>query len=548
MRIYTVKHYIAILAISLIPFIGMFLTTDMPHTHDGPVHLARIAAYFKELSYGQIPPRWASELNFGYGLPLFNFMYHLPYLIASVPILFSLSLVTSFKLTLLVSFLLSGINMFTFARKFFRSIHIAYLVTILYQFAPFHLVELVVRGSIGEAYTYSFLPFVLLGLLLIYEKPSLTRIFFTSFGTALLILSHNAISLVSFGVAVLFVVWFAPNLKRSLAGLTALTIGVGLTAFYWLPAILERKYTYGDLFMRTMYQSHFPPFQNFFIPNFTNAINLQTGGITVYLGLIQTIAVIASLYTLITKPSHNSQIRSVAKFSLFLIGVSVFFMQPISSSIWEKIPTLRMFQFPWRLLAIAGMGTALLGSVLIPLKKHWQTIVVTIVCTLTVLTTIIFWQPPLGYDKIVESDYWNFPLNTTFFGETDLIWSEGPAKNYPESPFELIDGNGEISGTYKTGVRHTFTIKAQTPVRILDHTQYFPGWRAYVDGVKTPIEFQDQNHRGLITFHINEGLHQVVVTFGNSPVRTFGNSISLITLVVGALVFLWIIKNKRLLL
>ena len=205
MRIYTVKHYIAILAISLIPFIGMFLTSDMPHTHDSPVHLARIAAYFKELSYGQIPPRWASELNFGYGLPLFNFMYHLPYLIASVPILFSLSLVTSFKLTLLVSFLLSGISMFTFARKFFRSIHIAYLVTILYQFAPFHLVELVVRGSIGEAYTYSFLPFVLLGVLLIYEKPSFTRIFFTSFGTALLILSHNAISLVSFGVAVLFV-------------------------------------------------------------------------------------------------------------------------------------------------------------------------------------------------------------------------------------------------------------------------------------------------------------------------------------------------------
>ncbi len=522
----------------------MFLTPDMPHTHDGPVHLARIAAYYKELSYGQIPPRWASELNFGYGLPLFNFMYHLPYLVASVPVMFSFGLVTSFKLTLLLSFLLSGVGMFMFARKFFGSIQKAYLVTILYQFAPFHLVELVVRGSIGEAYTYSFLPFVLLGILLVFEKPLLSRIVISSLVTALLILSHNAISLVSFAVAVLFVLWFAPDLKRRFLGLISLALAPALTAFYWLPAVLERKYTYGDLFMRAMYQSHFPPLQNFIIPNFTNAVSLQTGGITVFLGLMQTIAILAALYLLISKTTHDSRVRSVAKFSLFLISTSFFFMQPISAWIWEKIPTLRMFQFPWRLLAVVGMGTALLGSVLVPLKKQRRTIVVTLACTIAVLTTTIFWQPPLGYDKIVESDYWNFPLNTTFFGETDLIWSEGPAKNYPKAPFEPIDGKGEINDQYKKGIRHTFTINAQTPGRILDHTQYFPGWRVYVDGVKTPIEFQDQNHRGLITFHVEEGMHTVVVIFGNSPTRTVGNSISLITFAVLAFASLWIIKNK----
>lgn len=538
------KHYLVILTISLLPLIGMFLTSRIPHTHDGPVHLARIAAYYKELSYGQIPPRWASELNFGYGLPLFNFMYHIPYLIASIPVMFSLGLVTSFKLTLLLSFFLSGIGMFMFARKFFKNIHQAYLVTILYQFAPFHLVELVVRGSIGEAYTYSFLPFVLFGILLVFEKPLLIRVFITSLVTALLILSHNAISLVSFSVAFLFVLWFAPDLKRRLLGLISLALAPALTAFYWLPAVLERKYTYGDLFMRTMYQSHFPLLQNFIIPNFTNATNLQTGGITVYIGLIQTIGIITSAYFLISRADRESKKGSVFLFSFTLILVSLFFMQPISAWFWEKIPTLRMFQFPWRFLALTGMGTALLGGVLVPLKKQRKTIIVSLACAVAVLTTIIFWQPPLGYDKIVESDFWNFPLTTTFFGETDLIWSEGPAKNYPKAQFELIDGKGEISEAYKKSIRHTFTINAQTPVRILDHTQYFPGWRVYVDGVKTPIEFQDQNHRGLITFYVDEGVHNIVVIFGNSPTRTVGNSISLITLVALALLSLWTVKNK----
>ncbi len=539
------KHYLVVLTISVLPFIGMFLTPDMPHTHDGPVHLARIAAYYKELSYGQIPPRWASELNYGYGMPLFNFMYHLPYLVASVPVMFSLGLVTAFKLTLLGSFLLSGIGMFMFARKFFGDIHKAYLVTLLYQFAPFHLVELVVRGSIGEAYTYSFLPFVLLGIVLVFEKPTFKHIFFTALATTLLVLSHNAISLVSFGVALLFVLWFAQGFKRRLAGLMALTIGLGLTAFYWLPAVLERKYTYGDLFMRTMYQSHFPPLWNFVIPNFTNAISLQTGGITVYIGLIQTIGILASAYFLISHTTRKSNKRSITVFAFTLILLSMFFMQPISAWIWEKIPTLRMFQFPWRFLAVAGMGTALLGSVLVPLKKQRQTIVVAIISAIAVLTTTVYWQPPLGYDKIIESDYWNFPLNTTFFGETDLIWSEGPAKSYPRAPFELIDGKGEISEPYKKSVRHSFTINAQTPVRILDHTQYFPGWRVYVDGVKAPIEFQDQNHRGRITFNVGEGVHKVMVIFGSSPVRAVGNSISLITLSVGALLSLWTFIRRQ---
>jgi hypothetical protein len=376
---------------------------------------------------------------------------------------------------------------------------------------------------------------VLFGILLVFEKPTFKHIFITALATTLLILSHNAISLVNFGVAALFVLWFAQGFKRRLTGFVALATGLRLTAFYWLPAVLERKYTYGDLFMRTMYQSHFPPLQNFVIPNFTNATNLQTGGITVYLGLMQTIAVLATLCVLISKTIHDSRIRSVAKFAFIIIGASFFFMQPISAWIWEKIPTLRMFQFPWRLLTVAGLGTALLGWVLVPQRKKIRTITVIGFCTITVLSTIVFWQPPLGYDKIVESDYWNFPLNTTFFGETDLIWSEGPAKSYPHAPFELIDGKGQISEPYKKSVRHSFTINAQTPVRILDHTQYFPGWRAYVDGVKTPIEFQDQNHRGRITFNVEAGVHKVVVIFGSSPVRTIGNSISLITLFVIAL-------------
>src|SRR3989344_1211945 len=109
------KHYLVILAISLLPFLIIFATPDLPHTHDGGVHLPRIAAYVKALSDGHIPVRWAGDLNYGYGLPLFNFIYQTPYFLASLFVFLGMGLVASFKAILVVSFLLSGIFMYAFA-------------------------------------------------------------------------------------------------------------------------------------------------------------------------------------------------------------------------------------------------------------------------------------------------------------------------------------------------------------------------------------------------------------------------------------------------
>src|SRR3990167_10321031 len=104
------RVYVLIVAISCLPFLSFFLTSDIPHTHDGPVHLARMAAYYKALSSGQILPRWASDLNYGYGMPLFNFIYHLPYLLSSLFIFLGINLVTTFQIVLALSYVLSGVT------------------------------------------------------------------------------------------------------------------------------------------------------------------------------------------------------------------------------------------------------------------------------------------------------------------------------------------------------------------------------------------------------------------------------------------------------
>lgn len=493
-----------------------------------------MAAYYKALAGGQIFPRWAGDLNYGYGMPLFNFIYHLPYLISSLFLFLNVNLVTSFKLVLTLSYLLSGIFMFAFAKAFWNDEKKALLVALFYQFAPFRLIELFVRGSFGEAYTYALLPLVLYGLTQLISQTNKNRIYFilTSIASALLIISHNSMSLVFFGVCVLFVFFFGKTAKHRLICFASLIGGLLLSAWYWLPAIAEHRYTYGDLFMKNIYRDHFAPIWQFVLPNFTNSPLLQTGGVSVQWGIFHVSAIFLAVLLLYRKKMPVAE-KSIALYSFILIAGSLFFMQPPSIFFWQTIPLLRQFQFPWRLVGLAGFAASLLSVYYLSFpsfKKPWT---YTLLLILVIISTSYYWRPPLNFDRIDdESQYWNYPLNTTYFGETDVIWSAGPAKAYPKQRIEVAEGQASISHFTKKSTVQTFIVDAKTDSTLVSHTQYFPGWRVFVDNNKVPIQFQNPNWRGLITFSVPPGQHTIRIELGKTKIQFVAEILSLAALIV----------------
>lgn len=529
-----IKSYFLVVVLSLIPLVSFFATSLLPHTHDGPVHLARMAAYFKALQDGQIPVRWAGDLNYGYGLPLFNFIYPLPYTIASFFIFLGLGLVLSFKITLVFSFILSGIFMLGFSLEFFRNIKKAFLVTIFYQFFPFRIIEILVRGSFGEVYAYTFLPLVLWGITNLNKNPNYWNFLLTSIATALLIVSHNAVSFVFFTICLVFSVVFAAKAKNYVLNVFSLLVGLLLSSFYWIPAIIEHKFTYGDLFMKDLFRSHFPPIQNFFIPNFLNSESLQTGGISIQTGLFHTIAIILAIVALIVGKKIDKPTKKIFIFSFILLATALFLMQPISLFLWENISFLRQFQFSWRFLGVIAVVTSLLSLSFLSFKAFQKKRIFGLLIFLTIISTAYYWKPPLGFDSIEEQYYWNYPLNTTYFGETDVIWSAGGKSSYPKQRVEVIGGRAVIEDFKKKSNLHTFFVDAQSKAQLVDHTQYFPGWRAEVDKREVEVEFQDPNNRGEITFWVPKGEHFVKVVFGESPIRFFADLLS-ITSMLGLL-------------
>ncbi|MDO8658893.1 MAG: 6-pyruvoyl-tetrahydropterin synthase-related protein [Candidatus Levybacteria bacterium] len=382
-----IRYYFLIVILSIIPFAGIFFTFLLPHTHDGFVHLARIGAYFKALGDGQIPVRWAGDLNYGYGMPLFNFMYQVPYLIASFFVLLGIGLVSAFKATLILSFVLSGIFMLGFSLAFFKDVRKAVLVTILYQFMPFRLVEILVRGSFGEVYAYAFFPLVLWGITLIFQNKNYKNILITALGAAFLILSHNALSLVFFATSMLFILFFAGKPRNYIAPFAALFLGLLLAAFYWVPAIFEHRYTYGDLFMKDLYLSHFPPIQNFFIPNFFNNSSLQTGGISVQFGLFHTLIFIVAAIILFSKRITKFD-KKLFIFCFLIFAAGLFIMQPISKPIWEKVSLLRQFQFSWRMLSVVGFSLSLMSVSIFYFRLFKNNLIYLLLLFLVVFSTL----------------------------------------------------------------------------------------------------------------------------------------------------------------
>lgn len=528
-----------IIFLSLLPFLSILFTTLNPHTHDGLVHLARIAAYFTALKEGGFPVRWAGYLNYGYGMPLFIFMYQVPYLIASFFVLLGLGLVWSFKITLGLSFLISGIFMYLFGKELTGDNKKAFLLAVFYQFSPFRLVELLVRGSFGEVYAYSFLPLVTYGLVKLSKKFSWFSFFLTSIATALLVMSHNALSLVFFLICAGLIFIFSFDIKKILVSFLSLFTGLLLSAFYWMPAILEHKYTYGDLFMKDLYLSHFPPLANFFVANWFNESQLQTGGISVQLGIFHVLAILLVIYLLLKRKITDMKMRNLFLFALLASLITLFFMQPISIFVWAHVALLRQFQFSWRLLGVMSFTTSLFCLGFFSSQFFMKKWIFISLVVLVVGTTVWYWHPALGYDKINENYYWYFPLTTTYYGETDVIWSAGPAKAYPQNPIVFAAGNGTVSNITKNSLVHTYEVSTTQSATLVDHTEYFPGWRVWVDGKVVPIEFQDINYRGEISYHVTAGNHHIIVKWGEDKLRFFADMLSLLTLVGLVMLISW---------
>ena len=227
---------------------------------DSPFLLQRLQQLETALRGGHFPVRWMPDANYGYGYPFFNFYAPLSIYIAAVFRFLGFSYIRAIHLAQLAGFLVAAWGVYRLAWGWWRDGWMALLASATYTFAPFHLVNIYVRGdSLAEFWAMAFYPLVLLAAEGVvgcreWSVGCRVRVVVLALAYAGLILSHNISALIFSPFLLLYLLLRWLNLQSPISNLStphaprptphtllALLLAFALAAWFFLPALWEQS-------------------------------------------------------------------------------------------------------------------------------------------------------------------------------------------------------------------------------------------------------------------------------------------------------------------
>ena len=529
-------------------FLLRFLFIDATLVSDDYLHhAARTANYYLALKQGQMPPRWAPNLNRGFGYPSFNYTYPLPYAVTAMIHASGFSVQESVNLAVFASALLSVVAVFFLARIHLLSAFKSSLLSLASIANPYYLLLVYWRGALGELYFFAFVPVVLLGIELTVrakqpDKQQLLGWGLIMSGLVGSVLSHVPSMVVLAPVLIGWVVLRVQCLKntnRLMLNISSAAVSAGLlTAWYWLPALLERPFiVYDQGSSLTLFAEHLVNLPTLFaVWRTSSSSDFFTQVLQV--GLLAVTVIGFSLF----------YARKGGKKYIFwlLVMVSTLLIMDIRFEwLWAAIPPLQFIQFPWRLLWLVNIGALLLSIYLLQLDIKRQNVLLALII-MSVVWAGVGYAWPKGYQSRSDYEWYESVATGSSFDEHRPIWAE----QLPDFSSELLflptstvsattkisdwqtETNSSIKSISSTGTKTTYTIEISEPLTVVHHKLYFPGWEVAADNQPIEIRISHEAFPGLIVYELQPGSKSVSVSFtGTTPVRQVGAWLG----VVGAL-------------
>ncbi len=346
-------------------------------SHDGDYMLIRGLVAEQMLKEGQIPLRWSGSLQHGCGAPIFTFFYPLfGYIVGGLALYTDLSIPMLMKWFYWSFFILAASGFFLWMYKETKDEMASFLGGILYLFAPYRFVLVFVRGSI-EGLGLALLPWVLLSMKYVFDKPSSPwRWLIAVLIGAAFFVSHNLVVLVSLPILAIYFLTLVRRGGKLRWAITLFAFWVGLSLFFWGPAILEQRFTQLPVQAPHILENLPSLTQLVYSPwGFGPIVAAQNGGtptgISFSVGIAQWLMLLLSAVVglwLALKQRRISPLLMLVVATLFVI----FLNSNISAFIWKMFPAMGIIQFPWRLLGISAVLISVTASVTLSLIKNKQ--------------------------------------------------------------------------------------------------------------------------------------------------------------------------------
>ncbi|MCL5256382.1 MAG: 6-pyruvoyl-tetrahydropterin synthase-related protein, partial [Chloroflexi bacterium] len=542
--------------------IGPLLYPGVLANSDQPTHLFWLSELDKLFGQGVFYSRWAPDQAYGWGGPAFNYYSPLAWYVAEAFHLAGMGLVEAMKATLAIGIIAGMTGMYLFARTLVGKSG-AIVSAIIFGYFPYLVADISIRGELAESLAICLIPATLWSFhKLVAEKKSVFAAP-AALLSGLLLLGHNVTALFAFPFLVAYLGFMIlkgspangrgralrTSLQQCGYGILGLGLGAGISAFYWLPAIMERGLIWGGLPPRG--KANPWGFQAYYMPGewiySLHIGDLYAGnghhhptGIYFLVGSVAALALIAAF--------RRGWLRTAFPFFTLLFPALVFLQTEGSAPFWESVPLVAFIQYPWRLLDLVGICLAviiggafsLLANRLEKLSAGWQrrlgvAMAVGVTCLIVISTSMLPLQPQWDTREIDHDDREH---NLAAAADMRLKGQFLPISVQPSSPQPKPQGQPELSAkgglTTLSSTANGFDNKAwliglQKQSQVVFDVLYFPGWQVYVDDQRVPTTAQKQT--GQVSAPVPAGKHRVELRFEDTPLRRWSDYLSAFSLV-----------------
>ncbi len=551
-------------------------------THDY-VHGARIVEMVRMVADGQVPPRWSENFGYGYGMPLFEFYAPLPYYFGALGYWLGLDLVVSVKSLFLIANVGTAVGAYLLGSRLFGRPG-GLVTSAAITLAPYRAVNLFVRGAVGEAWGILFIPFILLSLLHLVDTDKKSESLWLSWrskvlpltlSVAGLVLSHNLTALMFLPISLLFgvllVVFFTVDGRAKLQSLAQMfvsyALAAGLTAFYSIPALVEKSATNIDSILSGYfhYSHHFLYIRQFFLHDWGYGGSAwgPDDDISFFIGAGQLLGVAVTTLLLLRFAQHSYQKkqratgvlamvmryfgigeqtltkqRGIVLISGLLAVLALFLSLLKSKFIWDVIPLLPIIQFPWRWMSVAivFLGIFIGGGVGLQQSRVRRYVYAWFLVAVLLLHGWYFHPQEFTH----EPEVWYYSNQDTLRTEMSGILPDFIPKQLDVQLDPVLVADPLVRGlesdnelevlvdlSHQKLLKTTFGDERQLEWNIA----FFPGWQAEVDGEALPLDISES---GLITTKVPAGEHTVGIFMGATDVRAISDTTSAFSLLVVA--------------
>ncbi len=538
---------------------------------DSPFLLQRTLDIAESLRYGIFPVRWMAHAAYELGYPFFNHYAALPFYLSGSMTALGISPLLAIQATQTLGFVLAALAMALWAERVFHSRVATLIAVAAYTFAPFHMVNVYVRGdSLSEFWAFVWYPFILWALDRLAERPTSRRAFIAALTYGALILTHNVSALIFSPFALLYGLVqggiahrsaIQNPRKRLLTLIAPFVLGVLLTTWFWLPAIAETRYgQMGAAFTAGYfhYSQHFRGanliqsplcFDYSVATTVENAGPFAMGWVQALLALLGAVRLTLRIIREKREPAHHLTL-------LFGLALATAMITPLSRPLWAHLPLLEMTQFPWRFLSVQALFTAIvtgsLGARTLPsgaarrrpVRPQFNKILRLALggglCALTIAAALVGLRPDRLRISAGDVTWEKLRLYESFTGNigTTIRHEYLPADVVPRPYISaaVVDGDlrplagGEVqleaTLLKRTPIKQRWAVTSDAAAPVAFPINWWPGWRARVDGSR--VETYAMPGSGRLTVDLPASEHTVTLHLGATPLRTAANLIALL--------------------